>query len=436
MEVGLGRMDITAVAGKRVVVMGLGRFGGQIAVARFLANEGARVLVTDMTPAEKLAGSMAQLSDVNVEYRLGEHVEGDFTSADLIVPSPAVPPNNVFLSAAARAGVPIRIEIELMLERLKCARIVGVTGTKGKSTTSAMLGRMLSAFHPTHVGGNIGKPLINNLDNIKPTDWVLLELSSYMLHYLGERGFRPNVALTTLISADHIDWHGGVDAYVEAKKNLVRHQRLGDHAVLYRNNPSTPAFQAVTRAETNLYDIDTFPPIPLLIPGQHNQLNAQGALLTATLMGVPREQAVAAVADFPGLPHRLELVAQRDGVKYYNDSIATIPEAAIAALNAFPAGKVLQIVGGYDKHLDMTPLTEALKARAKGVFCIGALGPSLADAVGAKAQNCQTLEVALAHARAAARTGDVILLSTGCASYDQFPNFESRGDLFRTLSNS
>lgn len=429
-------MEVTPVAGKRVVVMGLGRFGGQIAVARFLAEQGAKVLVTDITPADKLAGSVAQLADLKLEYRLGEHRTEDFTSADLIVPSPAVPPANEYLKAGTKAGVPIRIEIELTLERLKCAKVVAVTGTKGKSTTSAMLGRMLGAFHTTHVGGNIGKPLINELSKIGREDWVLLELSSYMLHYLGPRGFRPDIAMTTLISADHLDWHGGVEPYIAAKRNIVSNQLASDKAVLFAENPSTPSFAAATKGEVHTYSLSTGTPLPLLLPGQHNQINAQGALLSAKLMGIPEQVAAKAVQDFPGLPHRLELVADRGGVRYYNDSIATIPEAAVAALRAFPRGKVLQIVGGYDKHLDMTPLAEAIKADAKGALCIGALGPALADAIGGKARLVHTLEAAMSAAREMAQSGDIVLLSTGCASYDQFPNFEARGDEFRQRANA
>lgn len=430
----------TRVAGKRVTVMGLGRFGGQIAVARYLATQGAKVLVTDGAPAEKLTDSMRQLDGLGIEYRLGEHRTADFTSADLVVPSPAVPPHNEYLAAARDAGVPVATEIELTVERLLSRNprqtIVGVTGTKGKSTTTAILGRMLAAARATHIGGNIGKPLINDLDTISADDWVLLELSSYMLHYLGARGFRPTVALVTLISADHLDWHGGLDHYVDAKRNLVRHQLPADHAVLYAGNPTTPSFAACTRATVHTYDLDSSPPLQILLPGRHNQLNAQGAFLAASLLGVTRAQAERAVADFGGLPHRLELVCERDGVRYYNDSIATIPEAAVAALEAFPAGRTIQIVGGYDKHLDATPMVNALRAHAKAALTIGTTGPDLAAAIGPKARECGTLEQAVALAKQIAAAGDVVLMSPGTASYDQFPNFESRGDKFKELARA
>jgi UDP-N-acetylmuramoylalanine--D-glutamate ligase len=427
-------MEQTRVAGKRVTVMGLGRFGGQIAGARWLAGQGAKVLVTDTTPPEKLADSVRQLEGLGIEYRLGEHRIEDFSSAELVMASPAVPPENPYLAAARGAGVPIVTEIELFLERNPARTVIGVTGTKGKSTTTAMLGRMLATRNRTHVGGNIGRPLIGTIEKITPDDWVLLELSSYMLHYLGARRFRPNLALVTMVSADHLDWHGGAEAYVNAKVNLVAHQLPEDHAIVYAQNPSTPVFAGATRAQFATYDGRTNPRVELLLPGEHNQVNAQGALLAALTLGVDDAAARDAVRGFGGLPHRLELVCERGGVTYYNDSIATIPEAAVVALESFPPSRVIQIVGGYDKHLDMTPMVEALARRAKAALCIGALGPSLADRIGPRAENCATLDAAIARARNIATPGDIVLLSTGCASYDQFANFESRGDRFRELA--
>lgn len=418
--------------------MGLGRFGGQLAAIRYLLAQDARVVVTDSAGEAKLAESLRELDGLPLTFHLGGHLDSDFTDTDLVVVSPAVPPTNPFLLKAVAAGVPVVTEIELTLERIYARNpqqtVVGVTGTKGKSTTTALLGRMLASAFPTHIGGNIGRPLLNRLDAVAAGDLVLLELSSFMLHYLGRRGFRPRVALVTLVSADHLDWHGSLEAYIDAKRQLVRYQRPGDHAVLCAASEVARGFAQHTAADVHLYG----PPapaerIPMRLPGEHNQLNAAGALLAATLLGVPRQQAVAAVADFGGLPHRLELVHEAGGVRYYNDSIATVPEAAVAALRSFPPDSVLQIVGGSDKGLDLTPLTDALRAQARAVLCIGTLGPKLAAAVGPKAELCQTLDSAVARARRLARQGDVVLLSPGCASYDQFPHFEARGDAFRRL---
>ncbi|MFN4243950.1 MAG: UDP-N-acetylmuramoyl-L-alanine--D-glutamate ligase [Tepidisphaerales bacterium] len=428
----------TDVRGRRVTVMGLGRFGGQLAAIRYLLARDARVVVTDSAGEAKLADSLRELDGLPLTFHLGGHVESDFTETDLVVVSPAVPPTNPFLLKAHAAGVRVVTEIELTLERIYARNpeqtVIGVTGTKGKSTTTALLGRMLASTFPTHVGGNIGRPLLNQLDTIGAGDLVLLELSSFMLHYLGRRRFRPHVAVVTLVSADHLDWHGSLEAYIDAKRQLVRYQRPTDHAVLCATSEVARGFAHDTAAQVHLYGPpDPAERIPMRLPGEHNQLNAAGALRAATLLGVPRQQALAAVADFGGLPHRLELVHESGGVRYYNDSIATVPEAAVAALRSFPPDTVLQIAGGSDKGLDLSPLVAALRQQARAVLCIGTLGPKLAAEVGPKAELCQTLDVAVSRARQLARPGDVVLLSPGCASYDQFPHFEARGDAFRRL---
>ncbi len=427
---------------KRVTVAGLGRFGGGIAVSRWLIEQGARVLVTDQAPAEALADSLRQLEGLPIEYRLGEHRTEDFTSPDLVVASPAIPRHNELLEAARSAGVPVTTEICLLVERLPMRTVIGVTGTKGKSTTTAMLGRILKQANTTWVGGNIGGSLLFDLPKMKPDDWAVLELSSYMLDYLGERHWSPHVGVITLLTQDHLSWHGSVEAYQEAKANLLRYQSAGDYAILNRRSPAAMALAAITPARVVPYDT-AGRPFALLIPGEHNQLNAQGAFAAASVLGIDWTTAQAALSEFPGLPHRLQLVHEDQGVRYYNDSIATIPEAAVAALEAFPARTVLQIVGGYDKHLPLDAMCGVLADRAKAVLCIGATGMGIADKIGQSQRTgtppvyrCGDLSTALAMARKIARPGDVVLLSTGCASYDQFVNFEQRGEAFARLARS
>ena len=421
---------------KRVVVAGLGKFGGQIAAVRWLVARGARVLVTDKSPAEKLAGSVKELDGLAVEFRLGEHRAEDFRGADLVVASPAIPPQNEYLAAARAAGVPVTTEVRLFIERCPAKRIVGVTGTKGKSTTTALLGRMLATKYTTHVGGNIGKPLLLDLPNIKPDDVVLLELSSFMLEYLRDLEWSPHVAVVTMLSADHLDWHGSADAYLDAKRQIVRHQRPGDVAVLAEGGEHTAAMAALTRGRVVTFSTDNRS-FELSVPGWHNQFNCQAAWTAARELGVTFDDAQRAVKDFAGLPHRLHLVHEARGVRWFNDSIATIPEAAIAALDSFPPRTVLQIVGGSDKGLDFSAMAAALAERAKAVLCIGTTGPTIAALVrerrpvsGAAVHDCGTLAAAVTRAKSTAAAGDVVLLSTGCASYDQFDNFQQRGDLF------
>ena len=425
--------------GKRVTVAGLGRFGGGIEVSRWLVAQGARVLVTDRDPAEKLADSVKKLDGLPIEFRLGEHREADFTSTDLIVTSPAIPPHNEYLRAARDAGVPVTTEIRLFVERCPCARTVGVTGTKGKSTTTAMIGDILHTRFTTWVGGNLGGSLLSKLPEMRRDDVLVLELSSYMLEHLRPMRWSPHVAVVTMISPDHLEWHGSFDAYVDAKKNLVRFQAPGRVAALNAEDAHADAFARMTQGTVIRIVAHDQAPFELALVGGHNQLNAQLAFTAANALGVSREEASRALREFRGLPHRLQVVCERGGVRYVNDSIATIPEAAVAANRAFPTGTVIQIVGGYDKHLDMRAMCRTLARNCKAVLTIGALGPALAAQMReasdrrAAIHECGDLWTAVSTARHIASAGDVVLLSTGCASYDQFDNFEARGDAFARL---
>ncbi len=425
--------------GKHVTVAGLGRFGGNIIASRWLVEQGATVTVTDMAPREKLADSVKQLDGLPITWHLGEHQEDDFTNADLVVASPAIPTTNLFLQAASKAGVPVTTEIRLVVERCP-ATVVGVTGTKGKSTTTALLGEMLKARHTTWVGGNIGGSLLFDLPKMKQSDVVLLELSSYMLEHLGALRWSPHVAVVTLIAADHLEWHGSFDKYLRAKANIVCYQKATDYVVLPEHNRPALTMADLSPARLVMFGLNGRRRFELALPGEHNQLNAQGAFAAAQIMGVTWDEAQRAVRTFPGLPHRLQLVHERSGVRYFDDSIATIPEAAIKGLDAFPPGKVIQIVGGYDKHLDMKSMTTALAERAKAVLTLGDLGATLAAqtrAAGGRAvHECGDLPTAVARAKEIAAPDDVVLLSTGCASYDQFANFEQRGQAFADLVRS
>jgi UDP-N-acetylmuramoylalanine--D-glutamate ligase len=424
---------------KRVTVMGLGRFGGGIAVARWLVGQGAKVLVTDKDPAEKLVESVEQLAGLPIEFRLGEHREEDFRGADLIVASPAVPLNNAYLHAARGAGVPITTEMRLFVERCPARRMLGVTGTKGKSTTTSMLGAMLATKYKTWVGGNIGGSLLPELPQMRADDLVLLELSSYMLEHLRRLKWSPHVALITMLAQDHVEWHGSVDAYIEAKKVLLAFQKPTDFAVLNATCPQCVGLTQSTKGKVVLFGLEGRRPFEMKIPGIHNQVNAQGAFAAAACLGVTWEEAQGALQNgFTPLPHRLQLVHEERGVRYYNDSIATIPEAAIAALDSFPVGKVIQIVGGRQKDLSLAEMCATLAARAKAVLCIGEKGPEIARAIrsatGAAVHECGDLAGAVRTARSIAQAGDIVLLSTGCKSYDQFTNFEQRGDAFARLA--
>jgi UDP-N-acetylmuramoylalanine--D-glutamate ligase len=432
--------NMNHLSGKRVTVAGLGRFGGGIAVARWLAEQGAKVLVTDQAKAEVLERSVKELADLPITYRLGEHREEDFASAELVVASPAVPPKNQFLEAARAAGVPVTTEIRLFIERCP-ARIIGVTGTKGKSTTMSLLAKMLESRYTTWSGGNIGKSLLFELPSIQKDHLVVLELSSFMLEYLGEARWSPHVALITLIAADHLDRHGTFEEYLSAKANILRYQTAADYAVLGEDGRGLSQFMQATAGNVVSYGLRDRKPFELKLPGAHNQLNAQAAFAAAGIFDITWDEAQSGLREFCGLPHRLPLVHAHRGVRYYNDSIATIPEAAMAALESFPDKRVIQIVGGYDKCLPLTAMCGALARRAKAVLCIGTTGEVIAKAIEdagtsdiAAVYRCGDLETAMKMARQIALAGDVVLLSTGCASYDQFMNFEARGEMFARLA--
>lgn len=463
--------------GKRVTVMGLGRFGGGASAARWLATQGAKVTATDLQSADGLAGTLRELKGLDVTFKLGGHDEADFTGADLVVANPAVPPDNEYLRAAARARVPITTEIVLLIERLPGRLVFGVTGTKGKSTTAALLAKMLEGWRPlpphraqrvrgtrsglvdlswrghpeapgapeatqagprkVWLGGNIGGSLLEKLPQISQDDFVVLELSSFMLHYLGQRRWSPHIAVVTMVETDHAAWHGGTEAYHEAKRNIVRFQAKDDFAVVptfsklgREFGDFTPGTVIEYGKRANLPEVFA----PRLL-GKHNRYNERAAFAAAHLVGVYPDQAAAAVANFAGLPHRLQLVHEDEhGVKWINDSIATIPEAASAACGAFAAGRVIQIVGGSDKGLPLEAMAQVLTQRCKAALCIGQMGPAVAKLVGDKAIACGDIATAAARARELAAEGDVVLLSPGFASYDQFRNFEERGEAFIRLA--
>lgn len=447
----MAAMDL---AGKPVIVMGLGRFGGGIGVTRWLAEQGARVTVVDRAQAESLSSSVKQLAGLPVRFRFGEHQIGDLDDCELLVVSPAVAKDKSdFVQAAIARGIPLTSEMNLFVERCRSRRVVGITGSAGKSTTTAMIGAILSAAYAggagprVWVGGNIGQSLLGVLGQIEPEDIVVLELSSFQLEDLGSLRWSPTHALITNIQPNHLDRHGTMDAYRGAKLNIVRFQ-AGEGVVLV-NERDEELIEHVTAAGAG-GRLRTFTFGPdykgiLQVPGRHNEDNAAAAIAMSRAIGIDDRWIREGLSGFRGLPHRLEYVAAKRGVRYYNDSKSTTPESSRLAMESFEE-PVVMMIGGRDKGMSFEALTRLLARRAKGVVCYGETGKKIyqdvtkylaADAPAGRVELAGRLREAIEKAQRMAEPGDVVVLSPACTSYDEFDNYEHRGqtfaDLVRTL---
>ncbi len=446
--------------GKRTLVMGLGRFGGGVGAARFLARCGAQVTVTDKTAADQLAASVARLDGLDITFHLGGHEEEDFRRANIVVVNPAVPADNPYLNIARDAGAWVTAEMTLFFQYCP-ATLVGITGSNGKSTTTAMTAAVLEAgaggkarrrYGKIWLGGNIGKDnLLSRIDEIAEDDIAVLELSSFQLENLASLHKSPHVAVVTNIAPNHLDRHGTMENYIRAKQVIVTHQKAGDLAVLNRDDAEVARWAKLTKAKTAWFGAGLCTDLPLKVPGRHNQDNACAARRVAEWFGVDNAAAEAALCAFAGLEHRLEFVRQRRGVRFLNDSIATTPESVMVAVDAFTEPKVF-ILGGYDKHLSFDPLAEHLVRAARGgagvraTVLLGAVRAQLHQAIEqAKTRlssafpTCilvDTFSQAVTEAAHAAQPGDVVIMSPACASYDMFRNFEHRGQTFRDLVNA
>lgn len=464
---------------KRITVMGLGSFGGGIGVVKFLVERGAVVTVTDLKPAANLCEGLRAIGDFEkVALHLGGHDERDFRDADLVVVSPAVPKESRYLQVARDAGVAVSSEMNLFWERNQ-GQTICVTGSNGKSTTSALIYSLLAnAAESSEVqtgphiwlGGNIGHSLLPNVEQIAPADWVVLELSSFQLEDLAVLKPNPHVAVVTNFTPNHLDRHGSVDVYRTAKQNLLRWQTADRFAVQNQCDPDVASwrtnarqfwfgqedegrqglfavgFDAYRRRALFRYGMrEQVLPLGnwLRLPGAHNFQNALAAACTTMILGQKPLDIEAGLTKFEGLPHRLQFVAETAGRKFYNDSKATTPEATLLALEAFRAPLIL-LAGGYDKGIDLAEFVRRLVARrVKAIGLLGQTGEKLkellrqADPKGqVLAKVHVTFDAAFRWAAEQSVTGDIVLLSPGCASYDWFSNYEARGDEFSRLARN
>lgn len=423
-------------SGQRITIMGLGRFGGGVAVARWMAERGAVLTVTDSAGADSLVESLAAIESLPLAaLHLDGHREDDFRWADIVVVNPAVRPTHPMLEVARESGARLTSEVECFL-RACPARVIGVTGSNGKSTTSAMLAAILrEAGRRVWLGGNIGHSLLGDLKQMGPDDRVVMELSSAQLHYLSVDTPMPRGAVVTNFSPNHLDWHGDLASYQTAKQRLLTLQSSEGWAVLGVSLNQDPSWRDAVREEPVEPVADGDLP-ELIVPGRHNRQNAVLAATAAVAEGASMEAIRGALASFRGLPGRLERIAELAGRVVLNDTTSTTPASTAAALEAVDR-PVWLLAGGNDKGLDLAVLASAAGS-ARGVGLFGVTARRIAQEITIQSPNCavavrETLGDALLWCWERSNPGDVILLSPGCASTDQFQSFVQRGAVFKSL---
>ena len=441
-----------SLKGKNIVVLGLGVSNRPL--VRLLLSYGCTVTGCDRTPREKLDAEVLELEKLGCRLQVGENYLQDLT-ADLVFRTPGMHPENPALVALRQRGAQVTSEMEVFFELCPC-KTIAVTGSDGKTTTTTLIAEMLKATGKTvWLGGNIGTPLLPICDQMKETDFAVVELSSFQLMDMRRSA---NIAVVTNLAPNHLDVHKDMDEYVAAKKNIFKFQTSADTLILNADNAITASFvgNGKTRFFARLGQTDNgiclqgtmlcrdgvpiFNKSDILLPGEHNVENYMAAILAVE--GLVDDATVCQVAKtFGGVEHRIELVRVKDGVRFYNDSIASSPSRTIAGLRSFPE-KVLLIAGGYDKQIPFDVLGPEVLTHVKTVFLNGATAKKIRAAIentpGYTPEklalvDCADFTDAVQKAAAAAQSGDVVLMSPACAAFDQFKNFMERGKYFKKL---
>ena len=452
------------LVGKRVTVLGLGIEG--VDLVRYLTSQGAQVTASDTKTADRLP-CLRELENLPVHLSLGANPIEDTINADMVFVSQGVPLDIPAVVAASERGIPLSSMTRLFLERCP-GPTIGITGSSGKSTATSLVGAMFAAAGKRYVvGGNIGVGLLSLLDQVTPETWVVLEVSHTQLDLIGRS---PHLACVLNVTPNHLDRYTWPD-YVALKQNLLRYQTAEDIAVLNLDDPESSLMAEEARGEVVWFsrgesvpsdgaflregrmvwrrggrEIDVLPAAEIPLRGEHNVSNVLAAVAVASLCDVAPEDVARAVREFRAMLHRLELVARIEGVDYYNDSIATTPERALAGMRSFEEPLVL-LLGGREKHLPLEDLAAEACQRCRGVVLFGESGPVVEEAVEAAAaaypgpqrpvmSRMHSLAEAVEVAQAVAQPGDVVLLSPACASFDAYENFEQRGEEFRRLVRS
>jgi UDP-N-acetylmuramoylalanine--D-glutamate ligase len=450
-------MNADFLKGKSVLVMGLGVFGGGVDSAKFAARFAKKVIITDKADERKLADSIKELEEfANIEFHISGHNQDDFTQADVIIVNPAVDEANLYIESAKRKPAKgrglakggnklITSQMEIFFQ-LCSAKIVAITGSNGKSTTTALTAHLLKSIKDRNVflSGNIGNlPLLETLDKIKSNDIVVLEMSSFQLEQLARIKKSPYVGCITNIAPNHLDRHKTMENYCNAKESIFRFQKSGDVVVLNAyDEKCLEWFKKYKKTDRKCYlfdreKLDSRLKKVFKLLGRANRENLAAAVTIAHHFGLTDEQLTEAVSSFVSLPHRLQLVGTVNGARYYNDSIATTPESTVVGVEAFSEPKIL-IAGGYDKGLDFDKMAQEISDKLKALILIGQTADKIEQSIKKTGKvppiyRAGSLAEAVKKAQEVSVSGDVVLLSPACASYDMFVNFVQRGNVFAEL---
>lgn len=430
-------MQTDSYRDKKVLILGLGLNQGGLGAAKFFAKAGAKVKVTDLKTEEQLAPSLEELKQFpNIEYVLGKHEYSDIDEADLIIRNQALKPQNEYRLYAESQGKKIETDVGVFLDFVKSGQIIGVTGTKGKSTTSSLIYEVLKAAGKKTIhAGNIGVSVLDSLEQIDEETLVVLEISSFQLEAFHEHGISPKWAVITNIHPDHLDYYGSMENYIASKRVIAQSQSEEDYLFIWKDDKvvNTPEFLKGLISQIIKYSSTDLPAdYQLTIPGEHNLTNAAASLAVSKVFKIDEAVALKAMKDFPGVEFRLQLVKEWEGVKIYNDTAATGPTAALSALNTFK--DPIMIVGGVDKGLPYEKLAEELDRKAKAVYFLDGTATEkikrLMRVLKIQRSTYFDLDSLLKDLKQEVKGGDVVLFSPGAASFNMFQNEFDRGRKF------
>lgn len=424
---------------KKITIMGLGLLGRGINDAKFLAKCGANLTVTDLKNEKQLEKALLQLKGLEIEYILGKHRLQDFKDKDFILKGAGVPKNSKYLKVAKDHKVPIEMDDALFAKHSPCP-IIGVTGTRGKTTTTYLIYELLKnnfKDKKVFIGGNIpGIATLPFIEKVKEDSYVVLELSSWQLQGWHDGKISPHISVITNIYPDHLNYYRSMRDYVYDKKAIYRYQTEEDYLILNKDNPASKEFAKEAKSKIIWFSKNEIPASwKLKILGDHNRENAAAAIKVAEILRVDKQNIKKSIENFKALPNRLELVRNLKGVSYYNDNNSTTPEATMAALHSFPSKDIILIAGGSDKKLVFKEMARKIKQKTKAVIIFeGSAQEKLHKEL--KKINCHSvffvdsMKEAVKQAKLTAKSGDVVLLSPGCASFGLFLNEYDRGDQY------